>query len=98
MVSHLKTLVTDLNVVDVTIEELLVETIFQIKLGFLLMTGAVFYNKIILDECSTVVEIDHVRNLIRLLRKEKWMTFGNIQYTYDDTGCNRLLAITGRGP
>ena len=27
-------------------------------------------NKIILDECSTVVEIDHVRNLIVCLKRE----------------------------
>ena len=55
-------------------------------------------NKIILDECSTVVEIDHVRNLKDCLERKNGVTFGNIQYTYDDTGCNRLLAITGRGP
>ena len=54
-------------------------------------------NKIILDECSTVVEIDHVRG-------RKTVSIGKMDdiwidlYAYDDTGCDRLLAITGRGP
>ena len=32
-----------------------------------------------------------------LLRNELWMTFGKIQYTDDDTGRDRLLAVTGYG-
>ena len=54
-------------------------------------------NKIILDECSTVDEIDHVRG-------RKTVSIGKMDdiwidlYAYDDTGCDRLLAMTGQGP
>ena len=54
-------------------------------------------NKIILDECSTVDEIDHVRG-------RKTVAIGKMDdiwidlYAYDDTGCDRLLAMTRQGP
>ena len=60
-------------------------------------TQSICKNKIILDECSTVVEIDHVRGRKTVLigkMDDIWIDL----YAYDDTGCDRLLAMTGQGP
>ena len=46
---------------------------FKVGLGHLVLgrkSHPVETNKIILDECSTVVEIDHVRNLIDCLERK----------------------------